>query len=90
MKKQNIKHIAFNFVALLSIMLCGTYRAAAQTGATDKAAKAMTDSLTYLNLTPQQQTQALSLDKTAATSIDSLAKKAKQDTSLHGKYSLSK
>ncbi len=84
MKSKTVKYVALCGMFLLIIMFCGAYKADAQTKA-DKAASAMTDSLAYLKLSDQQKSQALGFNKTAATAIGQLAKKAKQDTSLHGK-----
>jgi hypothetical protein len=70
---------------MVSGMLFSSTKTFAQQQAVDKLAQAMTDSLSYLQLTAEQKTQALDLNKTAASSLIELGKKAKQDTSLKGK-----
>jgi hypothetical protein len=58
---------------------------AQNTGPADKIAQGMTDSLSYLQLTDNQKTEALGFNKTAAASLLQVAQKAKQDTSFRGK-----
>jgi hypothetical protein len=84
MKYQRIQQAALSVMFLLMMMVAANFKAKAQ-GAVDKAAKVMTDSLAYLNLTDAQKTEAMGFNKTAATALGQLAKKAQQDTSLHGK-----
>src|SRR6478609_8913868 len=79
-----MQHRKFIPILLMAVILCfsGLH---AQQQAIDKMAKAMTDSLAYLQLDGQQKTTAEGLNKTAATSLAQLAQKAKTDTSLKGK-----
>ena len=51
----------------------------------DKLGQAMTDSLYYLNLTDEQKSTALALNKTAATSLLEIAQKAKTESNFKGK-----
>jgi hypothetical protein len=83
MKYFNLKLYAWTL--LLGLALFCNVQVKAQQQKIDKLAQMMTDSLAYLHLTDQQKPTALSLNKTAATSLVELTKKAKQDTSLKGK-----
>jgi len=51
----------------------------------DKLAQVMTDSLAYLQLNDQQKAEALTFNKTAATSLVQLKQKSKEDTSFKGR-----
>jgi hypothetical protein len=91
MKNQKIPSVILS-VALSFIIVIGcTHKINAQaktnsqTATINKLAKVMSDSLAYLGLTSTQKTEVAGYNKTAATSLKSLAKEAKTDTSLHGK-----
>lgn len=78
----SISHIYF----LLSFnLLIITKLAQAQEQVIDKLATAMTDSLSYLQLTDQQISDVRGLNKNAATSLAEVTQKAKKDTSFKGK-----
>jgi protein CpxP len=83
MLKGKVKQITGALVALLLLVNAGVM--AQPAGAVTKAAKAMSDSLAYLQLTDPQKSTADALNKTAATSLLQTAKKAKADTSFRGK-----
>lgn len=83
MLKRRVKQVIGALVALLLLISTGTM--AQPAGAISKVAKAMTDSLAYLQLTDPQKSTADALNKTAATSLLQTAKKAKADTSFRGK-----
>jgi hypothetical protein len=91
MKNRKISSLILS-VALSFIIAVGyPHKTNAQAGANDEATaikkitKVMTDSLGYLGLTSNQKTQVSGFNKTAATSLRDLGKKAKTDTSLHGR-----
>jgi len=71
-------------ISVLYILIFPPLKSNAQQ-AVDKLAQAMTDSLSYLQLTDKQKSDALVLNKTAAASLLQLGQKAKQDTSFKGK-----
>lgn len=84
MLHEKIKHLTGLLVAAL-LLLGNNVMAQQPSGAADKIAKRMTDSLSYLSLTPQQTTSAQALNETAASALVQTVKKAKTDTSFHGK-----
>jgi len=90
MKNQKLSSLILSVTFSIIIIIGSTYRINAQASANEAAAikritKVMTDSLGYLGLTSNQKNQVAGFNKTAATSLRSLSKKAKTDTSLHGK-----
>jgi hypothetical protein len=82
MLHKNLKRAIGLLLAAVLLALFGN-GALAQTGAANLA-KAMTDSLAYLQLNSQQKTTAQKLNETAATSLVQAAKKAHADTSFQG------
>ncbi len=84
MLQKKFKQAAAAFIAAL-LLLAGSNAIAQPADAVAKVAKAMTDSLAYLQLTDPQKSSADALNKTAATSLLQTAKKAKADTSFRGK-----
>jgi len=84
MLQKRVKHLTG--LVLAALLLASTGIMAQQpSGMADKIAKKMTDSLAYLQLTPQQTTSAQALNETAASALVQTGKKAKTDTSFHGK-----
>jgi len=62
-----------------------TLTAAAQEPKADELAQAMTENLSFLQMTDQQTTNVRALNQTAATGLIQLAQKAKQDTTFKGR-----
>lgn len=81
------KKVFIRGILLMMVIIAPALSAlhAQSTGAADKLAKVMTDSLAYLSLTPEQTTDAMRLNTTAATALVQTAQKAKTDTSFKGK-----
>jgi|GEM_PF-1667391 len=81
------KKVFFRRIVLMLVVIAPAITAlhAQSTGAADKLAKVMTDSLAYLSLTPQQTTDAMGLNTTAAKALVQTAQKAKTDTTFKGK-----
>ena len=77
---KTVSHYLVGLGIFFSICLCAN----AQEAAVNKLAQAMTDSLSYLQLTEQQKPQVISLNTQAATSLVQLKQKAK-DESVKGK-----
>src|SRR5579864_5916368 len=67
------------------LILAGINAIAQSSATTGKIAKAMTDSLAYLQFTSQQKPTAEKLINTAASELMQAAKKARADTGFRGK-----
>jgi hypothetical protein len=72
-----VKYVTGTLIAAL-LLLVGFNTMAQSSDAAGKPAQKMTDSLAYLQLTPQQTPNALALNQTAATGLLQTAQKAKQ------------
>ncbi len=83
MLHKKLKRATGILLAAILLAFLGT-GAWAQTSASNLA-KAMTDSLSYLQLNPEQKASAQKLNETAASSLIQAAKKAHADTSFQGK-----
>src|SRR5579862_3484840 len=70
---------------VITLLLLFGHTSKAQNLPADKIAKALNDSLAYLQLTPEQLPTSQKLNSTAASALVGAAKKAKEDTSFRGK-----
>lgn len=74
-----------NIFVLLFFFLVNVVAEAQSSAMVDKMAQNMTDSLSYLQLTSQQKTSILAINKTAAASLAQAKQRAKTDTAYKGK-----
>ena len=72
---KTVSHYLVGLGIFFSICLCAN----AQEAAVNKLAQAMTDSLSYLQLTEQQKPQVLTLNTDAPTSLIQLKQKSKNE-----------
>jgi hypothetical protein len=78
-------HKWFKPLLCAALTACLSFTATAQDVKPEDMAQAMTDNLSFLQLTDQQTTNVMALNKTAAQSLIQLAQKAKTDTTFKGK-----
>ena len=85
MLQRKVKNATGMLLVAALLMVAGTDIIAQSSATAGKIAKAMADSLAYLQLTSDQKPTADKLNNTAASALIQAAKKAKTDTSFQGK-----
>src|ERR1700761_1939572 len=85
MLQRKVKNATGMLLVAALLMVAGTDVIAQSSATAGKIAKAMADSLAYLQLTSDQKPTADKLNNTAASALIQAAKKAKTDTSFQGK-----
>ncbi len=84
MLQRKVQHVKIMLVAAL-LILAGINAIAQSSATVNKIAKAMTDSLSYLQFTSEQKPTAEKLNNTAASELMQVAEKARADTGFRGK-----
>lgn len=85
MLQRKVKHTTGLLLVAALLILAGINGIAQSSATTGKIAKAMADSLAYLQLTSDQKPTADKLNNTATSALLQAAKKASTDTSFQGK-----
>ncbi|WP_426667500.1 hypothetical protein ACPPVU_15860 [Mucilaginibacter sp. McL0603] len=85
MLQRKVRHATKMLLVVALLILTGTNAIAQSSATVNKIAKAMTDSLAYLQFTSEQKPAAEKLNNTAASELMQVAKKARADTGFRGK-----